>query len=408
MINHKNESPKLSPEERLARKRAAARLRQQRCRARKRQALLEKKRGEAGSDGRQRGVKAPTYDPVRAAANAVIHVPTPVPVSHRSQSTAIRYPPTTYSESWMRGYEQSQNISSERRLIYNCVSFDSQKSIDDARSRGQNQQPSTPPRSVAASSEVEPATSSIKVVTPNRPSPLLTEYQELRIEGSRAASVDIVKDLSIGKTQEVLVSEEEAAVAAMLSLKTALTLSSQELVKKSSDSDVAAVITNDGCNDVNTNKGEQSSPSPSSKEIAISQHQLSSSSNKYPTCASDNYVGQHSTQPQNHHQHGYQHYVSREQQQHLMQHHHQSQQIMHRHPPPRSAVAQLIPSIYYQMQTRLPPMPSSHHPSSHYHQLHHPNHPQHHFTRGVYYPPVAAAAGAGAGAEPPRYAVAYD
>ena len=89
----KSDSPKLSPAERLARKRAAARLRQQRCRARKRQTMLEKKRGEVV---RQRRVNITHDHPMPAV---VMHT-----VQHRPHSRFPTYNPvhstTESGESW--------------------------------------------------------------------------------------------------------------------------------------------------------------------------------------------------------------------------------------------------------------------------------------------------------------------
>lgn len=395
MVIVKNESPKPSPEERLARKRAAARLRQQRCRERKRQAMLEKKRCEVGVDIRQRCVKIPTHDPTRSHANAVIHVPHPSP-HHCSQST--RFPPSynlhsmtasepVGAESWVGGYQQSQKLSSEQRSIYNCVSFDSQKSFEDARSRLQQPPPSSPPCSF--SSKAEP-NSSIQVVTPSRTPPPTGNQEQQTSTISTPASI-LVKVLSDEKLEEPLVSEEEAAVVAMLSLKSALKLDSKDLATTKCDADVA-----DECNDTTTTDSELTTSSLASK-IAFSQHE-SSSSNNYPS--SDISVVLHSKQQL--HQFQYQHEHLRHEQ-HIMQL--QSQQRQHKNNPrglyettyhthnnygpppslqqisPTRRTTQPIPGGYYRINSR-PPMPTHH------------LHPQHNpYSRGVgaggYYSPAS-------------------
>ena len=190
-MESKTDSPKLSPAERLARKRAAARLRQQRCRARKRQVMLEKKRGEV----RQQCVKI-TRDHSRPAVMHAIH--------HHSQTRFPTYKPlhsTESGESWVGvsgerpPRQHLHKFSSEP--IYNCVSFESQKSSEEAQhnmSRGS----SSPPRSPSEKSPI--------VVTPSRTPP-------------PGKQTTLVRVLSDEKLEEPLVPEEEAAVAAMLSLK---------------------------------------------------------------------------------------------------------------------------------------------------------------------------------------------
>jgi len=391
MVIVKNECPKLSPEERLARKRAAARLRQQRCRARKRQAMLEKKRGEVGVDIRQRCVKIPTHDPTRAHANAVIHVPHSSP-HHCSQST--RFPPSynhhsmtasepVGAESWVGGFQQSQKLSSEQRSIYNCVSFDSQKSFEDARSKRQQQPPpSSPPRSFSSVSEQ--ANSSIQLVTPSR-TPPPTGNQE-----QQTTTISTV--LSDEKQEEPLVSEEEAAVVAMLSLKSALKLDSKDLTATKCDDDVA-----DECNDTTTTTtttdSEQTKSSLPNK-VTVSQHE-SSSSNNYPS--SDISGVLHSKQQLRQSQYHHEEHLRHEQ--HIMQL--QSQQRQHKNNPhglyetaylthnnygpppslqqisPTRRTTQPIPGGYYRMHSR----PPTHHL--------HPHH--NHYSRGTgvggYYPP---------------------
>lgn len=187
----KAESPKLSSAERLARKRAAARLRQQRCRARKRQAMLEKKRGEIV---RERCVKL-THD--LSIPTAVIHS-----IQRRPQSLFPTYKSmrSAQGESWtrIRGKGISRQLhKSPSEPIYNCVSFDSQKSLEDAHPKILSLS-SSPPGSPSQKPPV--------VVTPSRTPP----------PGKQASVVRVSLEKKI---EDALVPEEEAAVVAMLSLK---------------------------------------------------------------------------------------------------------------------------------------------------------------------------------------------
>lgn len=192
-MSTKTESPKLSPAERLARKRAAARLRQQRCRARKRQAMLDKKRGEVI---RQRCLKL-SRDPPRPAV--VMHAVHRHPHSLYQTYKPI-HPTDAPSDPWVGASrkvphgKQLQKFPSEP--IYNCVSFDSQKSHEEAQ-QNISKASSSPSRS--------PPQKSPTVVTPSRTPP----PEKL---------AEAVKVPSEEKVEEALVPEEKAAAVAMLSL----------------------------------------------------------------------------------------------------------------------------------------------------------------------------------------------
>mmetsp|Transcript_18032 Transcript_18032/g.39329 ORF Transcript_18032/g.39329 Transcript_18032/m.39329 type:complete len:325 (+) Transcript_18032:182-1156(+) len=206
----KSDSPKLTPAERLARKRAAARLRQQRCRARKRQAMLDMKRVETDRPG-------PSKIKIRNSPRPSMVVHT---VHHRPQSQYPAYSKPAHSteslrKPWVGVGPQASRRQPSRMFpaepIYNCVSFDSQKSLEEVQ-HNISRASSTPPGS--------PSDKPTAVVTPSRtPPPLKT----------------IVKVLSDVKKEEPYVSEEEAAVAAMLSLKsgsTTVTETSADEIKK--------------------------------------------------------------------------------------------------------------------------------------------------------------------------------
>ena len=437
----KNESPKPSPAERLGRKRAAARLRQQRCRARKRQAMLDKKRGEVDV---VRQLQRPTHThdlPTRmnipaSSANSVMHVPT-LPPHHRSQSST-RFPPFQHhphsmtlmmtgppvvDESWVRrGYHNhQQKISSSpehthHRPIYNCVSFDSQKSFEDAhhRSRGQQQQqPSSPPRSLEVFTEAVEMKSSI-LVSPTRTSPTPPPSSSLSSptgneqHTTSSSSTTLVRVLSDEKSEEPLVQEEEAfAIAAMLSLKSgskALVSSTTRTIKCDDHDD------DDECvNNATTSTTNDIKQTPSSSSSLSS----SQSSEEEVNVSHSKQLHQHQHQQhQQHHQNSH----HQNEQQPLIQHQQSQQQqrqqsatdpsprglyeaaAYHNH---RSRTTAQIPAgaRYYRMHhaQQRPPMPLSHHYQQH---LQHPHHP-HHYSRGgaggVYYPPTQ-----------PRYAVAYD
>lgn len=162
-------SDKLSPPDRLARKRAAARLRQQRCRARKRQSMLEQRRQEECL----RQVSAPQDS-------------TAEPTKDENQRHNPRLSATVPTDI----------ISSHpREPIYNCVSFDSQRSFEEA-------QRALPPAAVISrSSSVQTSSQS----APNSPPSTGKPFE--------------VVTIPMIQPEERLVAEEEAAVAAMLSLK---------------------------------------------------------------------------------------------------------------------------------------------------------------------------------------------
>lgn len=182
----KTDSFKLSPAERLARKRAAARLRQQRCRARKRQASVSEKSG-GETERRHPSVTHDQLGPV-TTSTSIQAVPTPRlhphrVHEHRATITEQRLPRPSQPASLPALPNQSS------LPIFNCISFDSQRSYEEAQRR-------SPPRPL-----VEPSSS---LITPSSSPP-------------RKPSV---VSLSDEKAEEPLVPEEEAAVVAMLSLKT--------------------------------------------------------------------------------------------------------------------------------------------------------------------------------------------
>lgn len=172
----KTESPsKLCPSERLARKRAAARLRQQRCRARKRQAMLEERRQQSEKLAAQRNVQGSKRQPVTA-------------------SSAFRspYPPVNTIKNDTR-----VSPSSQPHQIYKCVSFESQRSFEEAM-RAQE-----------------------------RGSPSAATTPKMRVVSSPPRKiVEIVSTPEDKSDDNSSVPEEEAAaIAAMLSLKTSPTTS---------------------------------------------------------------------------------------------------------------------------------------------------------------------------------------
>eukprot|EP00533_Pseudo-nitzschia_delicatissima_P010627 CAMPEP_0116114032 /NCGR_PEP_ID=MMETSP0327-20121206/19811_1 /TAXON_ID=44447 /ORGANISM="Pseudo-nitzschia delicatissima, Strain B596" /LENGTH=320 /DNA_ID=CAMNT_0003607401 /DNA_START=115 /DNA_END=1077 /DNA_ORIENTATION=+ len=202
----KADSPKLTPAERLARKRAAARLRQQRCRARKRQAMLEKKREEVAS--RQRCAKL-AHEPPRP--QVVMRA-----IQHPPRSLFPVYKPVHLMEGkpWIRGQgpARPQMIKSTSEPIYNCVSFDSTKSMEESREKI-SRATASPPRS--------PTQKTPTVVTPTNQLP--------------SPGKPVTRTVSSEKVEESegpLLSEEEAAVAAMLSLKSGSTSPSADKSEK--------------------------------------------------------------------------------------------------------------------------------------------------------------------------------
>lgn len=183
----KTESPtKLSPTERLARKRAAARLRQQRCRARKREAVLEQRRND---DGAHQGFSR--------SQDSGSDVPNHCAPSHSSPFGLV--PPKRFPLS-----------SPPREPIFNCVSFDSQRSFEEA------QRAHGVPMVSRSSSEESLATA--------EPS------------SSRTHKVLEIVTAPQTKAEEPLVAEEEAAIAAMLSLKSGSTPPSSPASKAKEES----------------------------------------------------------------------------------------------------------------------------------------------------------------------------
>jgi hypothetical protein len=155
----KESTSKLTPNERLARKRAAARLRQQRCRARKRQTVVEQKRLQHGKMVQQDSKQ------------------------HTSSAFRTRHPMTNDTSI-------SPSLPSHQP-IYNCVSFESQRSFEEAM-RVQEISPTGSPTLRGATS---PPRKTIEVIS-----------------------------IPEEKSGDSLVPDEEAAaIAAMLSLKTSPT-----------------------------------------------------------------------------------------------------------------------------------------------------------------------------------------
>jgi hypothetical protein len=167
---------KLSPSERLARKRAAARTRQQRCRARKRQTMLEDRRQK--SDLRQTQMSQDSR-------------------SHTIQDPSHGRPPFSPSRSPER--DAWSDNSTQNEPIYSCVSFESQRSYEEAQRSVERS-----PQSVTA----HPYTRAKG-----------TQAPVLTLSSRKRKPVEII-GVPEEQPEEALVPEEEAAVAAMLSLKT--------------------------------------------------------------------------------------------------------------------------------------------------------------------------------------------
>ncbi|CAJ1966816.1 unnamed protein product [Cylindrotheca closterium] len=138
--------PQLSPNERLARKRAAARMRQQRCRARKRQALLEQKRIQREQMSRSEAE--------------------PISTQHASSAFRMRRPTD--------GEVESALPTSTQQPIYKVVSFESQRSFEEA-NKGPSKSPvdtivtvSSPPRKTADVTSITSADSSAATPVPDK------------------------------------------------------------------------------------------------------------------------------------------------------------------------------------------------------------------------------------------------
>lgn len=160
----------LNPNDRLARKRAAARLRQQRCRARKRQAMLHRRRED----------DSPSQFTAQDSAEKQTNV-----------ETEREIPPVTAT------VHRDVRSSSQSGPIYNCVSFDSSRSPEDV------QRPLQPLPQVKSRCSLE-----LGPISPQAcPSQTKKPLEILTVSQSQGG--------------EKLVAEEEAAIAAMLSLKSA-------------------------------------------------------------------------------------------------------------------------------------------------------------------------------------------
>lgn len=196
----KSEYSKLSPSERLARKRAAARLRQQRCRARKRQAMLEKRRLFSEQEHRQ--VVTPESTTTTTAATTRPSVASlPLPTRHRLHPHPRLHSPHRIPATYGTPPHIPQAKASHPPLptsgehIYNCISFESQRSFEEAQKSLRVQ-----------TTSLENVSEHVAIVSPLSSPP-------------RNPDTSIVRVLSDEKSDEQLVPEEEAAVAAMLSLK---------------------------------------------------------------------------------------------------------------------------------------------------------------------------------------------
>ena len=304
----KSDSPKLTPAERLARKRAAARLRQQRCRARKRQTMLEKKREEVV---RQRCAKL-THDPPRPPV--IMRA-----VQHRPRSLFPSYKPLHSAEASSVPWVRQQMIKSTSEPIYNCVSFDSQKSLEESRNFF-SREVSSPPRSPAQKAPIV-VTPTNQALAPAKPTTLVRTLSEEKPE------------------EEPLVSEEEAAVVAMLSLKAGSTSPASEKTE-------------------NESKEPPSLPTQSPpREVVIS--------HKPTTQAS---TGPGGTKPDLIHRNQHKQIVRPQQPRHMVPRLYDYDAYTYGPPmklPPHSHRAQ-VPPGYFRVHAPLPP-PHSHYARYHYH-----------------------------------------
>jgi hypothetical protein len=174
---------KLSQSERLVRKRIAARLRQQRCRTRKRQSMLEERRQQIQTQPTQH-----TQDS---------HTPQSQAYPTSAHFTYDRTPPygtprTNEGDCW------SDN-SSSNGPIKNCVSFDSHRSFEEAQRSYKRVHP-TVESPMSRNQAIH-----VPLVSPVAP--------------PRRPPVDIVSLPAAASPTKNPIAEEEAAVAAMLSLK---------------------------------------------------------------------------------------------------------------------------------------------------------------------------------------------
>lgn len=342
----KTDSSKLSPAERLARKRAAARLRQQRCRARKRQAMFEKKRVES-----EHGTVVTTMKIIHnsAAVNrSTAHANNRrIQPQGPSYSKTIVDPYSNTNKSSVVGLPSHNTTSGES--IYNCVSFESQRSFEEAQK---------------SFNKVTTSASSVVVSPSSSPSRTIVRVP------SDESNLD-----------ETLVAEEQAAIAAMLSLKTG----SKRVV-------VSATTSRDGGD-------EREQPPPSSPTLPPKEVRIPMESSDVPTattCTTTKYVGcspsrgypqhlpppslppssQHLRHPPTHHQRLT--IVTTEPHYEVYEYGHPS--LPPRGPPPRR-VTPTNGSGYYRSPAGAPFPPTPHH--------HHPYHHPSHYTssRGFYSPP---------------------
>jgi hypothetical protein len=169
---------KLSPGERLARKRRAARMRQQRCRSRKREVMLEERRHN--TDGKRTEQSQESREP--HDHQRVFRYPSERPPLLTSRSGETEY--------W------GENIGTTGP-IHNCVSFESQRSFEESQKpHEKTQSPGSP--------SGKQNQSAIAVLSP--------------AAASSAAPKESSRSSEQGKGPATM--SEEAAVAAMLSLKT--------------------------------------------------------------------------------------------------------------------------------------------------------------------------------------------
>jgi hypothetical protein len=169
---------KLSPGERLARKRKAARMRQQRCRSRKREVMLEERRQNTEEKQTEQSQESREPHDHRSVSNS----PSERPHLLTSRSGEIEY--------W------GENIGTTGP-IHNCISFESQRSFEES------QKPHEKAHSLGSPSGKQDQ-SVIVVVSPEAASsPALKDSSSSSEQGKGPATIS-----------------EEAAVAAMLSLKT--------------------------------------------------------------------------------------------------------------------------------------------------------------------------------------------
>jgi hypothetical protein len=171
--------------DRLVRKRAAARLRQQRCRARKREAVLDERREQ---------------DPVETPSVKKSNEDTRSPPPSQDPTSVTHYPcnpPARFSLPRSSERDYWSDNSSAAGPIQNCVSFDSQRSFEESKRAYERVHGSPMHRS---------SPSRLPVVSPPIPQ-VKYPFEAIRVHEKKDAV-------------EPQVAEEEAAAAAMLFLKT--------------------------------------------------------------------------------------------------------------------------------------------------------------------------------------------